>query len=100
MGPLVMLAFWLGTVPALTALVSSAVVLSARFTTLVPTAAAVLLILAGLFTMSGRGFAELNSLGDIHGGTELQLTASDAGQVEVIADTPLPCCSEDSSIRE
>lgn len=96
-GPLVMFAFWLGTVPALTALISGTVALSTRFRTLVPTAAAVLLILAGLFTLSGRGFAELNSLGEIRGDAALRATAEDADQVAAIAATPLPCCQEADS---
>jgi len=93
-GPVVMFAFWLGTVPALTALISGTVALSARFKTATPTAAAMLLIFAGIFTFSGRGFANLNSFDDIRAVTEFE-SASDANaQLDAIVDTPLPCCDE------
>src|SRR6056297_1878853 len=65
MGGVTMAAFWLGTVPALTALVAGAQSLSRKFVQLIPVATAVLLIVTVAITASGRGFAELNSLSDI-----------------------------------
>ncbi len=92
LGPVVMFAFWLGTVPALTALITGTVALSSRFRTLVPTAAAALLVFAGLFTISGRGFANLHSLDEIRGGDTLASSEQASTELDQILSTPLPCC--------
>lgn len=85
-GMVVMSAFWLGSVPALVALVAGVRVLSMRFAKLVPAMAALLLIFAGCFTASGRGFAGFESLDTLQsGGTSLE-------QVEQVDDKVLPCC--------
>lgn len=94
LGALVMSAFWLGTVPALTALISGTRALSVRFQTLVPTAAAACLILAGMFTMSGRGFAELHTLSDIGAEVGRIEGRSAAEEIDALVATPLPCCAE------
>ena len=95
-GPIVMIAFWIGTLPALTGLIVGTVTLSRKFTTAVPAGAAIVLILAGGFTASGRGFANLNSLGDIH--RTVDVDRGDDGsvqqQVSELVQTPLPCCTE------
>ncbi len=92
LGPLVMFAFWLGTVPALTALVTGTVALSTRFKTAIPTAASVLLIFAGFFTASGRGFANLHSLGEIRQASEFVSPVQATQELDQILSTPLPCC--------
>ncbi len=100
MGPVVMIAFWLGTVPALVGLVTGTQALAVRFRKLVPLAAAVLLIVGGGYTAAGRGFANLNSLSDIkiHRGADFvygKKHNSDetlAKEVAQIIQSPLPCC--------
>jgi sulfite exporter TauE/SafE len=108
MGAIVMAAFWLGTVPALTGLIVGTVALSQKFTTAVPVAAAVVLVLAGCYTASGRGFASLNSLNDINPTSPLiQTSHRDPGDtidvtaaIDQLSDTPLPCCAEHASESE
>lgn len=103
MGSIAMIAFWIGTVPALVGLVTGTQALALRFRRVIPIGAAVLLIIGGGYTASGRGFARLNSLSDIRlsGSIDFvkpQLDASNvsASTVETsltqLLDTPLPCC--------
>jgi sulfite exporter TauE/SafE len=100
MGAIVMFAFWIGTVPALVGLVTGTQVLALRFRRVIPVGAAVLLIVGGGYTASGRGFASLHSLDDIRlsGATDFVRPSSD-GQADKVAaglsklvETPLPCC--------
>jgi hypothetical protein len=85
-GTVVMAAFWLGSVPALVALVAGLRVLSQRYARLIPALAAGLLIFAGMFTASGRGFAGFDSLEDLRSeGTAME----QVGQAE---EKTLPCC--------
>ncbi len=88
LGPLVMFSFWLGTVPALTALISGTVALSGRFKRATPFAAAILLVFAGCFTITGRGFANLTSLDQIQQIANIDATSQPAEML----DAPLPCC--------
>ncbi|MCO8121899.1 sulfite exporter TauE/SafE family protein [Stieleria sp. TO1_6] len=88
-GAIVMAAFWLGSVPALVALVAGVRVLAQRYSKLVPAAAAVMLIFAGCFTASGRGFAGLESL------ESLKSSGDSLHQVEQAGDKVLPCCQVD-----
>jgi hypothetical protein len=60
-----MIAFWLGTVPALVALVAGTQFMGVRFRKAIPVGTALLLVLAGGYTAVGRGFAGLTSLADI-----------------------------------
>lgn len=118
-GPIVMIAFWLGTVPALVALVAGTQFLGVRFRKAIPVGAALLLVLAGGYTAVGRGFAGLTSLADIRprvatstakagsGDTALsrqETVGQTAGQraeqtakqlaagIDELVKTPLPCC--------
>ena len=85
-GAVVMSAFWLGSVPALVALVAGLRVLSQRYARLIPAVAATLLIFAGMFTASGRGFADFDSLQELRSdGTSLE-------QVQQAGEKTLPCC--------
>ncbi|KAA1258915.1 hypothetical protein LF1_14390 [Rubripirellula obstinata] len=121
-GAIVMAAFWLGTVPALTAMIAGTMVLSTRLIKTVPIAAAVLLIVAGGYTAMGRGFANLQSLADIRSSADVstEQTSSEsvqpkcccegesscsvsdgdvssgdiAAQIKTLTETPLPCCAE------
>ncbi len=110
MGPLVMAAFWVGTVPALVGLVAGSALLATRFRTVVPVVAAILLIVGGCYTAAGRGFAKLNSLSDIrptahvigkagkasdtNNPSETQpVSATElAASIGDLSKTPLPCC--------
>lgn len=80
MGGITMAAFWLGTVPALTALIAGTQTLSSEFVRVVPVVTALLMIIAGGFTASGRGFAGLNSMSDLGSGT-VNLTSD--GQIQM-----------------
>lgn len=91
-GPVVMFAFWLGTVPALTTLISGTVALSAQFKKIIPTAAATLLIFAGIFTFSGRGFANLHTLDEIRPVSNFESADHAHSQLDEVLGTPLPCC--------
>ncbi|MEM0926738.1 MAG: sulfite exporter TauE/SafE family protein [Planctomycetota bacterium] len=85
-GAIVMAAFWLGSVPALVGLVAGVKLLSKTSTRWVPSLAATLLIFAGCFTATGRGFAGFDSLQSLRSkGTMLE-------QVEQAGETTLPCC--------
>jgi sulfite exporter TauE/SafE len=95
MGPVVMFAFWIGTVPALTGLIAGTRLMSQPFGLLVPAAAAILLIVGGGFTASGRGFAGLTSLDSLS--PRSSDTASLIEQAANAGDQPLPCCCEDGS---
>ena len=110
MGSVVMIAFWIGTVPALVGLVTGTQALALRFCRVIPIGAAVLLIVGGCYTASGRGFASLNSLSDIRLSSsadfvKLQLDAPSASASDMAAglnkliETPLPCCVEDNVAR-
>lgn len=85
-GAVVMAAFWLGSVPALVALVAGIRVLSLRYARLIPALAALMLIFAGCFTASGRGFSGFDSL------EELKSTGTAIEQVEQAGQFVPPCC--------
>ncbi len=109
-GGLVMSAFWLGSVPALVALVSGLQFLSSRFRQLIPAAAALLMIAAGITTTSGRGFANLGSLRNFSvnglqstdGSVAGTRDASErlANSVDELVKTPLPCCAAKNESAE
>ncbi len=115
MGSLVMMAFWLGSVPALVGLVTGTQALAVRFRRIIPVGAAVLLIVGGGYTAAGRGFAQLNSLNDIRlsgsadfarvhkqpsernstksGGMTSQARAAEVTSgLARLTGSPLPCC--------
>ncbi len=102
MGMVVMIAFWLGTVPALTALVAGSRWLSRRFTIAIPAATALLLIATGCFTASGRGFANVESIQSLRESVHLDASGLDSNSlVDQVNDShskPLPCCCEGESI--
>jgi sulfite exporter TauE/SafE len=94
MGGITMAAFWAGTVPALTALIAGTQTLSREFVKIVPIVTAILLIVTGGITASGRGFAELSSLSEIGTSVKIDLdgTGTPANQISELVKTPLPCC--------
>lgn len=82
-----MTAFWLGSLPALTGLVMGARSLIPRFGNVLPIAAAVLMIVTGLYTATGRASADLSSFVP-----PLVEPLSNAADIMQVSDTPLPCC--------
>lgn len=59
---LVMVAFWVGTLPALTALVGGAMVASSRIYPSMPLIVAIVLMVTGTYTASGRAATDLTPL--------------------------------------
>lgn len=98
-GGITMAAFWVGTVPALTALIAGTQTLSRKFVQVVPTAAAILLIVTGCVTASGRGFARLSSLTEIANPVAFSAPSGDVDSgptgeaISELVKTPLPCCA-------
>lgn len=101
-GALVMAAFWLGSVPAMVSLVVSARLLTVRIRSALPALASILLIVAGAYTATGRGMAELSGeiqlsgslIDELKSGQELNNldTKQLRKGVSDLASTPLPCC--------
>jgi sulfite exporter TauE/SafE len=85
----VMTAFWIGTLPALTAVALGARSLIPRFRSVLPIAAGLLLILTGLYTATGRASADLSTM-HLHG-TQLK-SPGDPSSLIGLTDEPLPCC--------
>ncbi len=100
-GSVVMIAFWLGSVPALVGVVVGTRLLAGRLRQFVPVAVALMMIVAGGFTMAGRGFANLHSLSEIgvrsqHAMDDVTLSnpthESITESLDELVKTPLPCC--------
>jgi len=108
----VMLVFWIGTLPALTALVAGAVGVSPRFRPAMPLLAAGVLVITGMYTASGRASTDLIPLGQAaqrysgngSTGTDAALMSTmqaskNAGpstrleqMLRRLVNEPLPCC--------
>lgn len=100
-GALVMVAFWIGSVPLLVGLVAGTRMLGGRVGRMVPLATSILMVAAGAYTASGRGFASLSHdlqvssvlldrLKDGQAGTLDAATITEG--LQQLVDTPLPCC--------
>lgn len=83
----VMTAFWVGTLPALTAVTLGARSLIPRLRSLLPIAAGLLLILTGLYTATGRASADLSSIR-----APDDRAIADPYSLVGLADETLPCC--------
>lgn len=83
----VMGAFWLGTLPALTAVALGARQLIPRFQSSLPIIAGVLLIVTGLYTATGRAAADLSTMVAPH----VDLDGSPDAWIHW-TEQPLPCC--------
>ncbi len=91
---MVMSAFWIGTVPALTALVLGALRMAPRLRAALPVMGALLLLVTGLYTATGRAAADMTGLAEKARGIEVLPSHAAASQtLESLADEPLPCCS-------
>ena len=92
----VMTAFWIGTLPALTAVWFGAKRVVPRMGTSLPIVAGVLLIATGLYTATGRAAADLSKMTSrqflvqpVAPSGEDSLSAT---SLVGLADQPLPCC--------
>ena len=96
-----MVAFWIGSVPLLVGLVAGTRMLGGRVGRMIPLATSILLVAAGAYTASGRGFASLSH--DLQVSSVLldrlkdgQADSLDAATIteglQQLVDTPLPCC--------
>lgn len=102
LGALVMAAFWLGSIPLLVGLVAGTRLLGGKAGRLLPFAASLLLVIAGAYTASGRGFASLSSglnassvlLDQLSKGVPAEAIQADVVRsgIEQLVATPLPCC--------
>ncbi|TWT60059.1 sulfite exporter TauE/SafE family protein [Rubinisphaera italica] len=94
-GAIIMLAFWMGTIPALSLLSIGMSQLSDSAKAIVPYCTAAILILGGLFTVSVRSFADLSPLDQTKVHSEKTIEA-----LEEIQNQPLPCCHQDLADEE
>lgn len=86
-GALVMLAFWMGTVPALSVIGLGFSKLSQSWKDAIPLCTAVLMILAGLSTVSVRAHAEFSGM------TATQVNSQNmANAIDAATNQPMPCC--------
>jgi uncharacterized protein len=108
LGALVMVAFWLGSIPLLVGLVAGSQLFGAQAKRLLPFAASLLLVFAGAYTASGRGFAGLSGLKVSSTLIDQLKSGKDAGTldaatvqqgIEQLVATPLPCC-EATEVQE
>lgn len=91
-GALLMAAFWIGTVPALSAVTLGLNRISGRFRRYIPVATATLLIVVGTYTMAIRAYASYGELGNpVPGASAAQLRA----RVEQLPQEPMPCCRDE-----
>ncbi|KAA5545207.1 sulfite exporter TauE/SafE family protein [Roseiconus nitratireducens] len=84
---IVMFAFWIGTLPALSGLIYGAHSLAARYRSAVPVVTSILLIVAGLYTATGRASANLAEMKP-----EAAAAPADPIDLSTLHDEPLPCC--------
>jgi len=93
----VMFAFWLGTLPALTALVLGALRLAPRMRSWLPVAGSLLLLVTGFYTATGRAAADLRPLAARaaairDSAAEPSSAAGLETSVRELTREPLPCC--------
>ncbi|EMI18058.1 integral membrane protein [Rhodopirellula maiorica SM1] len=85
----VMFAFWIGTLPALTTMLVGIHSLTPKLRGMLPIAASVFLIVTGLYTVTGRAAVDVSSLVAPSLGDEITATS-----LIDLKDEPLPCCAE------
>lgn len=90
---MVMLAFWLGTLPALTALVAGSFGVAGRIRPLLPLLGCLLLLASGFYTATGRAAADLKPL-TMRAAALSNHESSNEEMLEQLSDEPLPCCVE------
>ena len=87
-GAAVMLAFWLGTIPALTAISWGIDRLPAKLKSWQPYFTACVLIISGMFTVSVRAYADFSSMKDTCPASAQQQQPT----LEDVVNQPRPCC--------
>ncbi len=89
----VMVAFWIGTVPALSLLVLGALRMAPRLRGTLPVLGSLLLLITGLYTATGRAATDFSSLtnkaSSIHA---LNYEDHAAVTLDALEHEPLPCC--------
>lgn len=93
----VMFAFWLGSLPALTALALGAFRLAPRVRPALPALGCLLLLGTGLYTATGRAAADMSELtnlaADLNGRAETATPhATPEAALQTLTTQPLPCC--------
>ncbi len=91
----VMFAFWIGTLPALTAMLVGVRSLTPKMRGVLPIVASLFLIVTGLYTVTGRAAVDVSSLVAPQLGAEITATS-----LVDLKDKPLPCCSPQASLDE
>lgn len=86
-GALVMLAFWIGTVPALSVVGLGFSKMSQSWKNAIPLCTAVLMILAGISTVSVRAHAEFTNMKSANPNTH-----DISNQIDQVTQQPMPCC--------
>lgn len=86
LGSLVMAAFWVGTIPALSLVAFASRFLPKRGNLVGPVVVALLLICSGVFTMTMRAQADMSQLRE-----NVEVSAPQE-MIESLQDQPLPCC--------
>ena len=92
---LVMFAFWIGTLPALTTMLVGIHSLTPKLRGMLPIAASVFLIVTGLYTVTGRAAVDVSHLVAPDLGDEITATS-----LIDLKEEPLPCCDETVSDGE
>jgi sulfite exporter TauE/SafE len=100
---MIMVAFWMGTLPALSALVAGAFSVAPRLRPLLPVLGALVLLITGLYTATGRASADLSPLSERAAAIAMRSQQSSGQRTEPssalqtlqgLQGEPLPCCVE------
>lgn len=91
----VMFAFWIGTLPALTTMLVGIHSLTPKLRGMLPIAASVFLIVTGLYTVTGRAAVDVSSLVAPELGDQITATS-----LIDLKEEPLPCCADTVSDGE
>lgn len=101
---LVMTSFWLGTLPALTALILGAFRMAPQFRSAMPLLGGIILLITGLYTATGRASADMSSLSRRAESVAAEQAAEPAcplcaaaesnpsATLDALTGEPLPCC--------
>lgn len=92
LGALVMLAFWAGTLPALTLVATSVRALTGALAPRIPVLCAVGLVTVGLYTLTGRTRLDAAALADAVRPAVAVVSESHAATGVPTQDAALPCC--------
>ncbi|TWT82666.1 hypothetical protein CA13_41290 [Planctomycetes bacterium CA13] len=88
----VMFAFWIGTLPALTTMLVGIQSLTPKLRSALPIATSLLLIVTGLYTVTGRAAVDVSTLVSPKLAEEITPTS-----LIDLTDEPLPCCAAEGA---